>query len=109
MRKALIFAVFLLILLPATPSSALPLQAVSLKGGVYHGTQDYDFGGQKLFDPDARWTGTGGLSLEWKFGRKSNFRLLTEAIYLPEEIEEDIAEFDDFGQPTGRLIKVQGG
>ena len=109
MHRFVLFVTVLLCILPAASAMAGPLYAISLKGGAYGGTQDYDFGGEKLFDPNGRWTGTGGLGFEWKFSRRSNFRLLTEVIYLPKEIEEEVLEFDEFGQPTGRLIKVQGG
>ena len=95
--------VLLAVLLLSAPASAGPLKAISLKGGVYNGNQDYDFGGEKLFAPKARWTGTGGLSLEWKFGRRSNFRLLTEALYTPKEIEVEEVN------PSGQTEKQHGG
>ncbi len=109
MRMLKISCVLLAALLTATSALASPFRAIALKGGVYNGNQDYDFGGQRLFSPDARWTGTGGLSLEWKFGRRSNFRLLTEAIYMPKDIQQEILVVDDGGQPTGETITQHGG
>ncbi len=100
-----LLAVFLL----SPPASAGPLKAIALKGGVYKGNQDYDFGGQKLFEPNGRWTGTGGISLEWKFGRRTNLRLLTEAIYTPKQIQQDVLVLDDSGQPTGETQTLHGG
>ncbi|HKI84294.1 MAG TPA: outer membrane beta-barrel protein [Candidatus Krumholzibacteria bacterium] len=109
MRMLKIACVFWAVLLVSTPALAAPLKAVALKGGVYNGNQDYDFGGQKLFSPDSRWSGTGGLSLEWKFGRRTNFRLLTEAIYMPKDIQQEIIVVDNGGQPTGETITQSGG
>lgn len=109
MRVLRISCVLLAFLLVSTPALAGPFRAIALKGGVYNGNQDYDFGGQKLFSAHSRWTGTGGVSLEWKFGRRTNFRLLTEALYIPKQIQQDVLETDASGQLTGNVITQHAG
>jgi len=109
MSRSIALFLLLLILPAATAWGGQPLNTIVLKGGAYNGTQDYDFGGEQLFDPSACWTATGGLGFEWKFGRHSNFRLLTEFMYVSKNIEEEVPELDELGQPTGNILKVQGG
>jgi hypothetical protein len=77
----------------ATPAAGVTLEALALKGHVYRGGQDYNFRGEKIFDPDSRWTAGGAAALEWKFQRRSNFRLVTEALFWSKQIEGSNVDF----------------
>lgn len=95
--KRLPLLLSLLLLLPSA-ACAVSFEGLGVKAGWSVYQPDFQYEGQKLFEPDAVMGATGGVSAEWGLRRRSGLNLITELLYIRKGYE---------GDDNGRAVDVK--